>query len=254
MLPYTLSTGLAERVLQVVFATFYSVASLGAFALARQIMLAPSVFLSTTMRQVMFAHSAQEAGPAARRERVLKVLRVLIGCVGPATGFAAVWLVPLLTWLLPPNWAAVAHYGWWFLWPASLHVLMGWLDRMMDVLGRQRLNVALQLATDAACTAVVVAAAWLEVDALHMVAALSLATAAANIGWLVVTLRLLGSEWPAIAKLVAGLVGNVVVWGGLQWILHATLPPAAALVIGLALLGGGVAMAAMRLKPAANGD
>ncbi|MGH7186916.1 MAG: oligosaccharide flippase family protein, partial [Pseudomonadota bacterium] len=51
--PYSLSAGLAERILQLVLAGAYSISALGAFYVARQLVTAPATLLSATLCQVM---------------------------------------------------------------------------------------------------------------------------------------------------------------------------------------------------------
>jgi O-antigen/teichoic acid export membrane protein len=191
MTPYSLSAGLFERILQIVFSRFYSVAAFGAFSIARQLMTAPATLLAGSMRQVMFAHSAQETSAEARRSRVFRVLGVLLDGLAPSLAFALVWLAPLIRLLLPPAWSDVAQFAWWSLFPSSMLLLVGWLDRLMDVMGRQRLGVMLQGLSDAASIALALISPLLGLDVFGMVALLSIQLSIYYLVWLLILLRLL---------------------------------------------------------------
>jgi O-antigen/teichoic acid export membrane protein len=253
MLPYTLSAGLSERFLQIVFATSYSIAAFGAFSIARQLMLAPSMFLSSTMRQVMFAHSAERWGPEARRDRVLRVLSVLIDGVCPAIAFGLFWLVPLTQVLMPSGWADVAQYAWLILLPACTRLLSDWLDRMVDVLGRQRLGVAVRTTSDTVFTVAALASPWLKLDVFGMVALLSAVTATSNLIFLGLVLRLMGVQAQCMLKLATRAIVMMLATGICQWCLSLLFPPASGLIFAMALLLVTLTRAVVQLTPRTAG-
>lgn len=247
LLPYSLSSGLAERVLQIVLGGAYSMSTLGAFFLARQLMMSPVTLLAGTLKQVMFAHSAQVSDPARRNARVVDGLRLLVDGVGPAVAFGLFWLIPLMGLLLPAAWTAAGPFAWWTLFPAAMIALTGWLDRMLDVLGRQRLSVVLQVASDLVLIAVVLASPWLGLSALQMVALLSVTIAVYNVVWLGIILHLLRIGSAQGLALAARAAGLVVGWGACQWALAQALPRGYGMLAGALLLAAALVPAARRL-------
>lgn len=211
-LPYSLSAGLAERVLQLVLASAYSLSALGTFYVARQLMLGPVGLLVGTLRQVVFAHSARQKDAAEIKARVGQILRLLIDVLAPALAFSFVWMMPALATVMGAKWAPqLGAFAWWTLFPAAALLLTGWLDRMLDVLGRQRLAVVLQLASDAVVIVVALVSPLLGLDEIGMVATLSTVTAIIHVFWLGLILKLMGFELmeflaPATRALALGLL------------------------------------------------
>lgn len=246
MLPYSLSGGLSERILQVSLVSFYSLSVLGAFSLARQIVNAPAVLLASSLRQVMLGHSATQVDPEARRSRVITVLRFMIDIVAPATGFALVWLPSVLLLATPADWSAMASYAWWCLFPAGALFLCSWLDRMLDVLGRARLGVAMQVCIDASVVAIVVTGGRIGLDSHSLIAAIMIAQTTYYLTWLAVLLRLLDVSWRYILSLATRLTAKIVLTGACHWVVMRNFPFKIGFSISIALLVGILAATMVR--------
>lgn len=232
--PYSLSAGLVERVVQVVLASVYSISALGAFYVARQLIMAPATLLAGSLRQVLFAHSARQSDIASIRRRVRRILDTLTGLLAPALAFCLFWLEPALTIIMGDGWARLGHFAWWVLFPASAYLFTGWLDRLWDVAGRQRTAVALQLTSDAILIALALVSPRVGLDEIGMVALLSVGTAFYNIIWLGMTLRLIGSSYREMLTMAARLGGLFAVWVGVHFLIASYVP--GAMAVGLAAL------------------
>lgn len=233
-MPYSLSAGLVERVVQVVLASAYSIGALGAFYVARQLVMAPATLLAGSLRQVLFAHSARETDLAYTRRRVRRILDLLVDLVAPALAFCLLWLEPALKIVMGDDWARLSHFAWWILFPASAYLFTGWLDRLWDVTGRQRTAVVLQLVSDAILIALALLSWKAGLDEIGMVAALSVGTALYNLIWLGMTLRLIGSSYGEMLTMAARLGGLGAIWIGVHFLIASYLP--GAMAIGLAAL------------------
>ena len=119
MLPYSLSSILSERILQLVIAAAYSTGTLGAYYVARQISSAPGTIVSVALRQAMFAHSARKEQIDVIKGRVERVLTLLIEVVAPALAYCLVWSSPIVNFLLGSRWTDLNDFIWWSLFPGE---------------------------------------------------------------------------------------------------------------------------------------
>jgi O-antigen/teichoic acid export membrane protein len=241
-LPYSLSAVLSERVLQLVLAGSYSLAVLGSFYVARQVVTAPSALLSQALRQVVFAYGAQLDCYGQTRERVNRVLVLLVEILAPALAFGIIWLKPIILVALGDRWPHLAEFAWWIMFVAAMSLLSGWFDRLLDLLGRQRVGVALQVGSDLVLIGVALSGPRLGLDAVGMVAALSIVGAFTYLSWLVVVLRLLGSTWQEIGGLILRLVG----WAAVLTVLHYAVSMTSS---GLTGMAAGTVLLAVSLAP-----
>jgi O-antigen/teichoic acid export membrane protein len=222
MVPYSLSAGLSERVLQLALAGSYSLGVLGAFYVARQVVTAPSAMLSQALRQVVLAYGAQLDDRARLRERVNRVLLLLVEVLAPALAFGIVWLEPIVFTALGDQWPHLAEFAWWIMFVAATFLLTGWLDRIFDVLGRQQVGVVMQVVSDLVLIGIALSGPRFGLDAVGLVAVLSIVGMLTNIVRLVVVLRLLGSMWQEIGTLMLRLVSWTAVLTLVQYAIFGT--------------------------------
>lgn len=144
MTPYTLVGVLRERLAYFLLGRFGTPDMVGFYSVAARIANIPNSFVASTLRPVFFHHAANSN---------LSMLEVPILIICRTLGIMAVlFLAPCVvqaTWLtkivLGPNWGVAAPYVVALSIP-MIPLLMGnWLDRMFDVLGRQRLALGLEL-------------------------------------------------------------------------------------------------------------
>lgn len=247
LLPYSLSAGLAERVMQVVLVSAYSVGTLGAFYVARQLLVAPATLLANTLRQVMFAHSARNVDLAVHKMRIARIVALMIDILGPAVAFSLFWLSPLLSMMLPASWAHVGDFAWWIIFPSSLLMIAGCFDRMLDVLGRQRLSVFLQVSADVLLICAVLVAPRLGLGEMGMVAVISLTNALSYAIWLLVFFNLVGFGGAEVVGMAGRAALHVLIWGlcqmGAMFLIAHVL---AGMIVGSLILAAGLAFAAYR--------
>jgi O-antigen/teichoic acid export membrane protein len=249
LVPYTLSSGLAERVIQVVLAGAYSLSALGAFYVARQLVMALARLIVEPLRQVNFAHAAGKVDAAHTKARVGRILRMLIHGQAACLGFGLFWMAPVVTALTGASWARLADFAWWIMFPASTYLLIGWLDRMLDVLGRQRLAVVLQLGSDVVLMGIAISSPGIGLGEVGMVAALSLGTATIDLIKLAVTLDLLRFRPSEILALAARACGLCLLWSGMQLGIATFVPGPTGLVLASLLLVASLAPLGVELAP-----
>lgn len=236
LVPYTLSAGLSERVIQVVLASAYSLSALGAFYVARQLVMALARLVVEPLRQVNFAHSAGQGHATQTKDRVGRILRLLIHAQSACLAFALFWLTPIVTALTGASWARLGDFAWWILFPASSYLLIGWLDRMLDVLGRQRLAVVLQLVSDVVLIGIAVSSPRIGLGEVGMVAALSVGMAITELIMLAIMLGLLRFGLGEILALGARACGLCLLWSGMQFVIATFMPGPTGLMAASILL------------------
>ena len=200
-LPFSLSVILTERIIQVTLAGAFSVSLLGTYFVARQLMQAPVSILASSIRNVLVAHGAREQTMDRTRFRVEGLLTSLILVVAPGLAYGVIWLEPTVAFVLGSEWPMLPQIAWWCMFPACALLFSGPLDRMPDMVGRQKLSVAMQLASDIVMLSVMFLCISQGFSALHTIASISTSLTLYNVIWLVVILHLIGVEMKNISYL-----------------------------------------------------
>jgi O-antigen/teichoic acid export membrane protein len=197
-LPYSISISFTERLMQVFLAALYSVTFLGAYYVARQIILAPAQIISASLRNVVLAYGARHQSIAETRPYVLRLFSGFCCVAAPALAGGIIWLSDLVNWALGTRWPQMGELAWWCMFPGVLLILTGSIDRLFDLAGRQRLSVILQVSSDIAALLTLFVVWKMRASGVEAVAALSVLQAVYNLIWLVVVLRITGIDWPSI--------------------------------------------------------
>jgi O-antigen/teichoic acid export membrane protein len=234
-LPYSLSIVATERITQIMLASAYSVGLVGAYYVAKQLLMAPASLLQSTLKNVLLAHSARTADIAQTRERVQTIIRLLTNLVAPMLAFGVFWLKPVVEFGLGTRWQLLPELCWLCMFPAFSLIFTGPLDRMFDLVGKQRLAVGLQITSDIAGLVTLFTSVYLKVDALTLVGALSTVVALYNCIWLCIVLRIIGCSYRTI---IAQFLRFLVIFGACaagHYLILLTAPVGYGPVIGLGL-------------------
>lgn len=246
MVPYSLSAGMAERVIQLGLASAFSLGTVGSFYIARQLMNAPATLIANALRQVLFAYGAQQDSTGALKDRVAALLTLLVDLLAPTLAFGLVWLKFISIVFFGTDWAYMPEFVWWSMFVAGGGLLASWLDRVLDVLGRQALSVKLQVASDALVVSAVLGCVYLRLGPVETVAVLSSTSALVALVWIPVVLVLLGHEKSRIAGLGGRLGAFTAAWGMVHYAIHSLDAGPKGLVLSAAVLV--VALAGHGLK------
>lgn len=244
VVPYSLSASITERIVQLVLASTFSLGTVGAFFVARQMMTAPATLIANALRNVIFAYGAQQDSKEQLGHRVELLLRVLIVLIAPLLAFGFVWLKPISAIAFGDRWELLPDFLWWAMLIGAASVLASWLDRILDVLGRQRLGVLLQVCNDAVLITVLLAGVALSLGPVAVVAAISLAGAFALMVWIPVVLTLLGRRPREIFVRVFGpFVLRVALWTAAQVVAGVLIPGLWGVAAGCAALAASLGLA-----------
>jgi O-antigen/teichoic acid export membrane protein len=128
-----------------IFATNQAV---GLFALAMKITYLPMTLISTALRQVFYQKAAMQLKSGNLEPFVFKALALITVATTPLLVFFlfnAHWLFSLV---FGDAWKEAAIYAIWLVLGGFMLLITSWLDRVFDVLERQRLALTLQTTYD----------------------------------------------------------------------------------------------------------
>jgi len=139
-LPYTLCTIARERLAVVLLSVWVGPAEVGFYSQAWRVMNFPVGLTSSAIRPVVF-HAAAEQGLAAQEARIGRILAALVLLGAPWLGVVLYRPEELFGLVLGDAWSRAGTYAAVFAVPVFLFALRNWMDRILDVAGRQDLNL-----------------------------------------------------------------------------------------------------------------
>ncbi|MET4519813.1 lipopolysaccharide biosynthesis protein [Bradyrhizobium sp. I1.7.5] len=143
-LPFTLMSLIRERAPIVVVGLFGSPAEVGIYSQAWRLVHFPSGLTGSAFRPVFFRQAAERgvAGQAAAVDRVIRCL-LLVGA--PFVALVLFGGDDLFVFVLGSRWSGVGSLSTLLIFPATLFAISNWMDRLLDVLGRQDLNLTMEV-------------------------------------------------------------------------------------------------------------
>jgi O-antigen/teichoic acid export membrane protein len=226
--PYSLVGVLRERLIFILLGMLTGTTIVGLYAVALKFTMLPVTLISGSLNTVFFQRVAAAEHPRALGGFVIRILTLMVLFAVP----------PLVLFVFHAEWI----FGQWFgvAWrsaglyasllaiPAFTLLLTAWLDRVFDVLGRQRLSFWLELSFTATALTVFGAGLWAFDSVVSAVALFAGTTALYNVLWLGIVFRV--AEFPLRGFGRVGLVLAAVVGVAVS-----------ALSLGTRLLGPGLA-------------
>jgi len=133
--PYTLTGNLRREGTKLIVAAFGIPALVGAFALSQRVTNFPAMAFSNGIRPVLFrkAASGEDIRPFLNRLVLLLMMLVM-----PAAGVVAINADKVMLFIFGDKWADTATMVQWMVIPAAFLVCIDWMDRLLDVYGKQK--------------------------------------------------------------------------------------------------------------------
>jgi O-antigen/teichoic acid export membrane protein len=201
-LPSSIGSVLAERALQFFIASTFSLSVLGAFYVARQLAQAPAQLLSVSLRHVFFAYASQVDTHEQTLVRTISILRVLFAIALPALAFTLIWLENILGAFFSERWNLFPAYAWWNAIPATVLLFTAWLDRALEIFGRPKLAVMMQLSWDVVQVLILIVGFTFNSDAATIIAIYCLALTAYKLLYLLTVLVVMGAARTTLLELL----------------------------------------------------
>ena len=207
--PYTLFGVIRDRAALLVLQAHITPPQLGQYSYAYRGLNLPVGLVSGIIRPVLFRACAADSVTAA--EPVVHRLHLALACA--ATPFVVLFcFMPdqIVELVLGRGWAAAGEIGLWLIWPSFTFLFCNWLDRVLDVLGRQSLALGMEVAFSILSIGGMAAAFACGWGFRGALAAQSIMLTFYNLTYLVATYR--ASRWSllSLARL-AGVIAGVAV-------------------------------------------
>jgi len=135
---------LRERAPIFIIGAFGPPALVGLYSQAWRLTHFPSGLTSAALRPVFFHRTASE-GLAAQGKAVDRFVRWLLLASSPWIGFVAFGNDALFNLLLGGQWQGAGHLAAVLVLPAALFTITNWMDRLLDAVGRQDVNLKVEM-------------------------------------------------------------------------------------------------------------
>lgn len=188
MMPYTLLGTVRDRAVYFLLGAYSGAAEVGLYSIAQRLSNAPNSLVASALRPVFFQH-ALHSSPGKIAQLAEQVMRWLVALVVPPAVFFFFYPEYLLAMVFGAAWASASNYVM-ILAVSMFPLLLGnWMDRYLDVLGRQRLALAMELIFSVLAVTVLAAVFWGGGSAAMAVACQAGVMAVYFTVWMVVVFR-----------------------------------------------------------------
>ena len=143
-LPFTALSLLRERAPIFIIGAFGPTTLVGLYSQAWRLTHFPSGLTSAALRPVFFHRTATE-GLAAQGRAVDRFVRWLLLASSPWIGFVTFGNDALFNLLLGDQWRGAGQLAAMLVLPAALFAITNWMDRLLDAIGRQDVNLKVEL-------------------------------------------------------------------------------------------------------------
>jgi len=256
MAPYSLVAGLRDRLALVLFSAMAPAAQVGQYAFSNRLVNMPLGLVGNAVRPIVFHNAAAADGESVER-LIMDVLHLLQKCVMPFLLLFLWRASDVFVAAFGAEWGGASLYAVALALPAFVLLHTSWLDRLLDIAGRQRLALSMETAFSAVSIVTVVIALAYWRSMLPVVIVQGVVTVVYNIVWLTVVFRISGLRVSEIAALGWALVRRAATWSVVLLTLEGlggSLGTQAYVAVATAYVAGAIASALYRsggvLKPA----
>jgi O-antigen/teichoic acid export membrane protein len=227
--PYGLISQVTNRAPMFIAVAVVSSENLAYFALAYRLTYLPVSIIGSALRNVLYPKAAREIGGGEFNSLVHKVVALQIALGIPALACFEAYAPQIFRLVLGPRWEPAGDYARWLALPSAAVLLSCWLDRIYDVMGKQKLRFAFELSYDVVLLTLYSLAINSTRNLLVSVGVYAIVSAIYCLGWLIVTVKIMGAN---VLQLVASLVRGAFLFLGFfasLWLARMVMPDAAVL-------------------------
>jgi lipopolysaccharide exporter len=143
--PYSFIGNLQNQLVLILLATFTTAKIVGFYSFTNSIVMMPMSLIVSSLNQVFFPKASQELELGNLGAFVTKVLTSLVAIATPIFAFFIFNTEWLFTILFGDKWIDASTYGFWLGLMAFMMLFTSWLDRIYDVLGKQRIAMLMAI-------------------------------------------------------------------------------------------------------------
>jgi O-antigen/teichoic acid export membrane protein len=211
MVPYAIVGGLRDRVTLLLFSVMAPAAQVGLYAFAHRLASVPLGLAGSAIRPVVFRRAAADAPDEVER-LVSGLLDLLQRCLIPFAVVLAWRAADVFGLAFDEGWAGGHVYLLLLSAPTFVMLHTVWMDRLLDIAGRQRHAFLLELTYSAAALATVFLTLRTFGSLIVAVAALSAVGVLHNVCWLVIVFRIWSFPVARLRSLALSAAGLGVAW------------------------------------------
>jgi O-antigen/teichoic acid export membrane protein len=222
-MPYGIVGTLRERGILLLFAGLASAQAAGLIAIAMRLSFFPAAFFASALGPVIYREAAASPRNTAEFAHLLRRMMILLS-IGLTPVAVLLWLhgESAFAVLLGESWREAGLYASVLAFPALTLVISGLLDRLFDVIKRQRVGFLIELTYSTISLAMVLVALLQQVSVLGALQLFAAVTIIYHLAWIVLVYR----EWRLPIKdlllvlAVAGIAALATLLGamGLRWL------------------------------------
>jgi len=142
--PFTIFGVLRDRATVNILNIFLNFRIVGLYAFSYRILNSPVVLISGALRPVLFQQAASE-GVKSLESRLNMILKNLAILSMPFFVFYLYYPEDIFKVIFGSKWTESGIIGVYLIWPAYTFLFCNWMDRILDVLSRQKLALILEL-------------------------------------------------------------------------------------------------------------
>jgi O-antigen/teichoic acid export membrane protein len=228
---YNFLNNLFSRLVFLLLAAYASVHVLGLFGMAMRLMYLPEHFIAAALGQVFFQKAATELAAGSLEPFVVKVLKALVVLMTPVLLFFCFHASWLLGVVFDKAWIGIDTYVLLLASPALSLVLVNWLVRIYDVLGKQRLALIMEVVYGTVCVTLVSVGLIVCENAILAVAFFCITFTLYNICWVGVTFAVARFSMKGLWHSGTLLLFLLAVGGTAGWVVRAVFPEAVAVLV-----------------------
>ena len=232
-LPFTVLSLVRERAPIFIIGAFGPPALVGLYSQAWRLTHFPSGLTSAALRPVFFHRTATE-GLAAQGKAVDRFVRWLLLASSPWIGFVVFGNDALFNLVLGSQWQGAGHLAALLVVPAALFTITNWMDRLLDAVGRQDVNLKVEMVAGLTSVGVLWVALAAGGSLTLAVLLQSLALVLSYVGFIWICYGIAG--WPRSALVLSLCVASAV--GALTYLflflLGSVMPQIGVFLVGLA--------------------
>lgn len=218
--PYSLIGAVARDAPLYFFTAVGQIEFVAFYALARTVVLAPTLLVSSSISRVFHRYAVEHWGTVHLEQFVRRLTRMGLWCSLPAFALMIVWGDKFFGVIFGPAWHSAGSVAMLLGVPLWLSLQNGWPERLFEVAQRQATSFRIQILFDVANITALVSTYWLTGDALSAVGAFALMYTLYQICYLIALYRV--AAFPSAPLLVTlghaflAMVTTVAALGGIR--------------------------------------
>jgi len=199
--PYGLVGVLRERGLIFLLGIFAGTSVVGLYTQALRLVHSPINLVANSLNLVLYRRAVAEPDVANVAPVVSRITMKMALLAAPAFVFFAWFARDIASLLMGDRWADVGLYGALWAAPAYVYLLGGWMDRMLDVVGRQRVAMVIEVCYSILALAGFAIGFWCFGSAAAGIALVAVAAVLYQFSWLVAVYYLCRFPFTDLARI-----------------------------------------------------